>query len=82
MAAEVVGSVVERELLEELFAGDATLTDRVDQHMSEPLPMVGAGAPVSEGMTALEKADAVLVLDDGSPVGVLTRADLLGFLAN
>ena len=32
-------------------------------------------------MAALEKADAVVVLDDGKPVGVLTRQDLLGHLA-
>jgi cystathionine beta-synthase len=28
----------------------------------------------------LEGADAVLVQEDGKPVGVLTRQDLLGFL--
>jgi cystathionine beta-synthase len=32
-------------------------------------------------MAALERAGAALVLDDGKPVGVLTRQDLLGFLA-
>ena len=32
-------------------------------------------------MAALEKADALLVHDDGKPAGVLTRQDLLGFLA-
>ena len=30
----------------------------------------------------LETADAILVVDDGKPAGVLTRADLLGFLAD
>ncbi|MDN5779570.1 MAG: CBS domain-containing protein, partial [Humibacillus sp.] len=28
----------------------------------------------------LERSDAILVVDDGKPVGVLTRADLLGFI--
>ena len=32
-------------------------------------------------VAALEKADAALVLDDGKPVGVLTRQDLLGHLS-
>jgi cystathionine beta-synthase len=32
-------------------------------------------------MAALEKADAAVVLDDGKPRGVLTRQDLLTFLA-
>jgi cystathionine beta-synthase len=29
----------------------------------------------------MEHSDAILVLDDGKPVGVLSRQDLLGYLA-
>jgi cystathionine beta-synthase len=82
MAAEVVGSVVERDLLDALFAGRAHLADLLDKHMSPALPMIGAGEPVSAAMTALETADAAVVLDDGKPAGILTRQDLLGFLAS
>ncbi len=39
------------------------------------------GEPVSAAMAALEKADAAVVLDDGKPRGVITRQDVLGFLA-
>jgi cystathionine beta-synthase len=81
MAAEVAGSVSERALLEALFAGTATLTDPVEQHMSEPLPTIGAGEPVSEAVAALESADALLVQEDGRPVGVVTRQDLLSYIA-
>ena len=49
--------------------------------MSAPLPVVGAGEPVEHAVAALESADALLVLDDGKPVGVLTRQDLLGYLS-
>ncbi|HEV7756601.1 MAG TPA: cystathionine beta-synthase [Mycobacteriales bacterium] len=82
MSAEVVGAVVERDLLDELFAGRASLTDPVGKHMSAPLPTVGAGEPVAEAVAALEKADAAVVLDEGKPIGVLTRQDLLSFLAH
>jgi cystathionine beta-synthase len=82
MAAEIAGSVIERDLLEALYTGNARLSDRVEDHMSPALPTVGAGEPASAAVTALEKADAVVVLDDGKPVGVLTRQDLLGFLAS
>jgi cystathionine beta-synthase len=82
MSAEVVGAVVERDLLDELFAGRAALTDPVGKHMSAPLPTIGAGEPVAEAVSALEKADAAVVLDDGKPIGVLTRQDLLSFLAH
>jgi cystathionine beta-synthase len=81
MAAEVAGSVSERALLEALFAGTATLTDPVEQHMSEPLPTIGAGEPVSEAVAALESADALLVQEAGRPVGVVTRQDLLSYIA-
>jgi cystathionine beta-synthase len=82
MAAEVVGSVVERDLLDALFAGRAHLADLLDKHMSPALPMIGAGEPVSAAMAALETADAAVVLDDGKPAGILTRQDVLGFLAS
>ncbi|WP_020576155.1 cystathionine beta-synthase [Actinopolymorpha alba] len=81
MAAEVAGSVHERTLLEALFSGRARLADRVEQHMSPPLPSLGAGEPVAAAVRLLESEDALLVLDDGKPVGVLTRQDLLEYLA-
>src|SRR5690606_12478975 len=81
MAAEVVGAIVERDVLDALFTGQAQLTDAVEHHMSPPLRSLGAGAPVADAVRELEGTDAILVLDDGRPVGVLTRADLLGYLA-
>ncbi|MGH3876183.1 MAG: cystathionine beta-synthase [Actinophytocola sp.] len=81
MAAEVVGAVNERDLLEALFTGKAALADRLEDHMSPPLPTIGAGEQVSSAMTALSTADGALVLLDGKPAGVVTRQDLLGFLA-
>ncbi|MGN6250518.1 MAG: cystathionine beta-synthase [Marmoricola sp.] len=81
MAAEVAGSVSERELLDALYAGRARLADQVDQHMGEPLPSVGSGVDVAEAVSTLADHDAVLVQEDGRPIGVLTRQDLLGFLA-
>jgi cystathionine beta-synthase len=81
VAAEVAGSVSERALLDALFAGDAKLRDAVEEHMDPPLPTVGSNEPVSEAVHRLEKADALLVQEDGKPVGVVTRQDLLAYLA-
>jgi cystathionine beta-synthase len=81
VAAEVAGSVSDRALLDALFSGSARLTDRVEDHMSEPLPTIGSTEDARDAVKLLETADAVLVQEDGKPVGVLTRQDLLAFLA-
>ena len=80
-AGEVVGSVEEKTLLDALFAGRANLSDRVERHMSPPLPIIGSGEPVSAAVAALGAADALLVHEEGKPAGVVTRQDVLGHLA-
>ncbi len=81
MAGEVVGSVSERALLDALFTGRASLADAVSAHMNPPFPLVGSGETIDTARHELESVDAVMVVDDGKPAGVLTRADLLAFLA-
>jgi cystathionine beta-synthase len=82
MAGEVAGSVSERELLSAVFEGRAKLADAVAQHMSPPLPLIGSGELVSAAAKALRESDALMVVEEGKPVGVLTRHDLLGFLSD
>ena len=43
--------------------------------------MIGSTEPAQAAVALLESADAVLVQEDGKPVGVLTRQDLLAFLS-
>jgi cystathionine beta-synthase len=78
--AEVVGSVVERDLLDALFGGRAQLRDPIGMHMSAPLPTIGGGQPVGEAVAMLSDAGAALVLIDGRPAGVIARQDLLSYL--
>ncbi len=80
-AGEVVGSVDEKVLLDALFAGRAALSDRVEKHMSAPLPIIGSGEPVSAAVAEFGDADALVVHVDGKPAGVVTRQDVLGHLA-
>ncbi|GAB7181247.1 cystathionine beta-synthase [Kitasatospora sp. Ki12] len=80
MAGEVIGSVVEKLLLEGIFAKEIELSDTLDKVMSKPLPVVGSGETVTNLMTVLEKADAAVVLVEGKPQGIVTRQDLLGYL--
>jgi cystathionine beta-synthase len=81
MAAEVAGSVAERDLLQALVAGTAQPQDPIAKHMAPPLPLIGQGEPLSQAAATLEKADAALVHVDGKPAAVLTRQDLLAFYA-
>jgi cystathionine beta-synthase len=82
MAAEVAGSVAERNLLEELVAGRAKPSDPVADHMSPPLPLIGSGEPATAAAAALEGSGAALVHVEGKPTAILTRQDLLAFLAS
>jgi len=81
VAAEVAGSVSERTLLDALYAGQAKLTDQVGDHMSPPLPTIGSTEAARDAVALLESADALLVQEDGKPVGVVTRQDLLAYIA-
>ncbi len=81
MAGEVAGSVTERELLSAVFEGRAHLADPVSKHMSPAFPLIGAGEPIGAATKALGDTDALMVVEDGKPVGVLTRQDLLGFVS-
>jgi len=80
MIGEVAGAVSERDLTDAVFSGAATLADRVGKHMSAPLPLIGTGDTVDAARTALRTRDALLVVDDGKPIAVLTRHDLLTYL--
>ena len=82
MAAEVVGSIAERNVLDALFDGRAQLDDPVETHMGRPLPTVGTGEPVSDCVRLLRTAGALVVLRDGKPVGILTRQDLLAHMSD
>jgi len=81
VAAEVAGSVSERNLLDALFSGRARMVDAVEGHMDPPLTTIGSAEAVADAVAALEGADALLVQEDGKPVGVVTRQDLLAYLA-
>lgn len=81
MAGEVAGSVSERELLSAVFEGRAHLADAVALHMSPALPLIGAGERLGAAAEALHDVDAVMVVEGGKPVGVITRHDLLGYLS-
>ena len=80
--ADVIGSLQDRDLLERVFRNSDALHEEVATAMQGPLATVEADASVDEIVTALTGgANAVVVADGGRPVGVVTRSDLLDYLA-
>jgi predicted transcriptional regulator len=82
LAFRPIRQEIDLQELEAVFTGKAALADPVERHMGGPLPLVGTGESVDAAREALRTADALMVVDDGKPIGVLTRHDLLGFVAN
>ncbi|MFC4243196.1 cystathionine beta-synthase [Gryllotalpicola reticulitermitis] len=78
---EVVGSLDERTLLDQVFTGRAALGDEVRSAVSDPLPLIGINETVAVARERLGEAPALLITDAGAPVTVLTRADLLTYLS-
>jgi cystathionine beta-synthase len=78
---EVLGAVDERALMDLVFSGEASLTDRVGAIVGAPLPLIGVNEPVAAARAAFATHDALLVTDGGKPLGVITRHDLLSYLS-
>jgi cystathionine beta-synthase len=79
-SGEVAGAVAERDLMDALFSGRATLHDPLERHIGAPLPTIGSGEQVERAVAALQDRDALMVFAEGKPVGVLTRQDLLSYV--
>jgi cystathionine beta-synthase len=79
--SQFVGSIRDRELLERVFRDPDSLQSDVAEAMAPPIPMVEWDAPVEVAFTELERAPALVVTKSGQALGVLTRSDLLEFLA-
>ncbi|MEX0658289.1 MAG: cystathionine beta-synthase [Egibacteraceae bacterium] len=77
----VLGSIAERGLLDRAYRDTGVLDQTVAQVMDDPLPMVDARDTVDHAMAVLtSQGPAVVVCEGPTPIGVLTRADVLDFL--
>jgi cystathionine beta-synthase len=81
--ADVIGSLQDRALLERVFGNPDAVHEDVASAMQPPLAAVEASATLDEVFATLSGGtNAVVVAQEGKPVGVLTRSDLLDFLAH
>ncbi len=79
---DVIGSLTERGLLDRLFRDPDALTEEVTAAMGPPLPAVDVGDSVEQVVADLTGAGAAVVVEEGRPTAVLTRSDLLEYLAH
>jgi cystathionine beta-synthase len=80
---DLVGSIRERDLLEVVVRDPNAFERQIAEVMQAPMPM----ADSREGVESLLfnfglGAPAVVVVEDGRPVGVVTRSDVLTFLSS
>jgi cystathionine beta-synthase len=81
-AKEVSGTLSELELMDKAFRDPSVLDRPVGDLMEPAMPMIGIGETVSDVVGCLDTAPSVLVLEGGHPIGLLTRSDVLSFLAS
>ena len=81
--ADVIGSLQDRDLLDRVFKNPDALHEDVAAAMQPPLAAVEAHQTLDDVFSTLTgRTNAVVVAEGGKPVGVLTRSDLLEFLAH
>ncbi|WP_022882818.1 cystathionine beta-synthase [Gryllotalpicola ginsengisoli] len=78
---EVAGSLDEDRLLEQVFTGEVEMGRHIAELVGPPLPLIGINEPVSAARERLAADPALLIVDEGAPVTVLTRSDLLTYLS-
>jgi cystathionine beta-synthase len=80
---DVIGSLQDRDLLDRVFKNPDALHDDVAAAMQPPLTAVDEDDKLDEVFSALTgRTNALVVARGGKPIGVLTRTDLLEFLAH
>jgi cystathionine beta-synthase len=81
--ADVVGSLQDRDLLDRVFKNPDALHEDVANAMQPPLATIDVGDSLDEVFPTLTgRTNAVVVAREGRPVGMITRSDLLEYLAH
>ena len=81
--SDIVGSVQERTMLDRVFREPALVDATVERVMEAPFPVVQANEDVERLYAELAGGvPALLAVDEGRPVSVITKADLLEFVAH
>jgi cystathionine beta-synthase len=81
--AGIVGSISEKGLLERAFRDPSVVERTVGEIMDPPLPLIDASASLDDAYALLSAgASAVVAVQAERPAGVVTKLDVLDFLAH
>jgi cystathionine beta-synthase len=81
--ADVIGSLQDRDLLDRVFKNSDALHEDVATAMQPPLAAVESDVTLDEVFATLTgRTNALVIASKGKPIGVLTRSDLLDYLAH
>ena len=81
--AAMIGSIEERTLLDRIYRDPEKVNADVSTTMGAPFPAVGDNSDVESAFEQLlSGANALVVAHDETPVGLITRLDLLEFAAH
>ncbi|MGH2512476.1 MAG: cystathionine beta-synthase [Candidatus Limnocylindrales bacterium] len=79
----IVGSISEKGLLDRAYRDPSVVERTVGEVMDPPLPIVDAGVALDDAFRLLSGAASALVaVRDGAPAGIVSRLDLLEFVAH
>ena len=79
----LVGSISEKGLLDRAFRDPSVVDRTVGEVMDPPLPLVDANATLDEAFALLSGgANALVAIRRDRPAGVVTKLDLLEYLAH
>ena len=79
----IVGSISERSLLERAYHDPSIVERTVGEAMERPLPTIATTAALDEAFQLLsDGAPALVAVTGGRPAGIVSKLDLLEFLAH
>ena len=80
---DIVGSVQEKTMLDRVFRDPTLVDERVEKVMEAPFPVVQASEDVERLYAELASGvPALIAAQDDRPVSIITKADLLEFVAH
>jgi cystathionine beta-synthase len=80
---DIVGSIQERTMLDRVFRDPSIVDQKIESLMEAPFPVVQAGEDIERLYAELASGvPALVAAQDDRPVAIITKADLLEFVAH